>query len=563
MKGTAQALTVQAPSTGQALWWMTGMRVGILLTVLLPGIVLLRPVVGTSGTLFLVSILAVGLLFSALFLLLARAGIGTRELLWAEIFLDLILITLLVHVTGGSSSDMPLLYLLPIVYAGYFDELRGSLFVALLSTLLLGFFTVAESNGWIQPFITYRPSLIGDVTLKFYLYALLFFTVGVASGYASTVYHRTEAALTRTRRALSRAQISLETVVENMNSGLLAIDEAGEVIFLNRSAKQILGLDHYRGKITAEILKAEIPEFYDHLLRLLKDRPQKRESLRFRIPHQNREAEIGFNTTFLRDAWGNKLGMIMVFQDLARIREAERNQRTLDRLAAIGEFSANLAHEIRTPVTAIKGAADLLSEENLAEDQRTLVSLIRKESNRLNRIVTDFLQFTKLPPVQRGRVSLHRLLHDTVERFRPVSNRTKIRLSMPDEDLVLETDQNLLMQALSNLIQNAIQAIEQAQLEGEVRVTALYPGMEFSVMGSGRDTVEENSVVILIEDNGPGIPADSLDRIFDPFYTTRPSGSGMGLPLVKKILQRLGGRMEIYSKEKEGTQVILYLPVSP
>ncbi len=562
MKNATRAIKIQPHGPDQPLWWMTGIRVGILLTVLLPGIILLRPVVGTSGTAFMASILAVGILFSLLFLLLARAGVGTRELIWAEIFLDLVLITFLIHITGGSSSDMPLLYLLPIVYAGYFDELKGSLFVALLSTLLLGFFTVAESNGWIHPFITYRPSLIGDITLKFYLYALLFFTVGVASGYAATVYHRTEADLTRTRQALNRAQISLETVVENMTSALLAIDESGEVLFLNRSAKRILGLDHYQGKITADILRAELPEFYEKLLNLLHHHPVKRESMVFEIPQQGRRVEIGFNTTFLRDSRGNKLGMIMVFQDLARIREVERNQRTLDRLAAIGEFSANLAHEIRTPVTAIKGAADLLAEEGLNQEQRTLISMIRRESDRLNRIVSDFLQFTKLPPAQKSRVSLHQVLKDTVERFRTTTKHVRIRLSLPPEDLSLETDQNLLIQALSNLIQNAIQAIEHSQLHGEVRVTAMYPGDDFSVLGNGRDTVDEHTVVILIEDDGPGIPQKDLDRIFDPFYTTRPSGSGMGLPLVKKILQRLGGHMEIYSREKEGTQVILYLPIS-
>ncbi len=562
MKGATRALRLQPRAPDQPLWWMTGIRVGVLLTVLVPGILLLHPVVGPSGTAFMASILAVGILFSVLFLLLARAGVSTRELIWAEIFLDLVLITFLIHITGGSSSDMPLLFLLPIVYAGYFDELKGSLFVALLSTLLLGFFTVAESNGWIQPFITYRPSLIGDVTLKFYLYALLFFTVGVASGYAASVYHRTEAALTRTRRDLNRAQISLETVVENMTSALLAVDESGEVLFLNRSAKRILGLDSYQGKITADVLRAELPEFYEKLQQLLHSHPVKRESMECSVPSRNRRIEIGFNTTFLRDAWGNKLGMIMVFQDLARIREAERNQRTLDRLAAIGEFSANLAHEIRTPVTAIKGAADLLAEEGLDQDQRTLVSLIRRESDRLNRIVTDFLKFTKLPPAQKTKVSLHQVLHDVVERFRSTNRRVQVHLSVPPEDLTLETDPTLLFQALSNLVQNAVQAIEHAQLTGEVRITAVYPGKEFSVLGNGRDTADDYTLVLLIEDNGPGIPSQDLERIFDPFYTTRPSGSGMGLPLVKKILQRLGGRMEIYSREREGTQVILYLPVS-
>jgi two-component system sensor histidine kinase PilS (NtrC family) len=253
----------------------------------------------------------------------------------------------------------------------------------------------------------------------------------------------------------------------------------------------------------------------------------------------------------LRDSGGHPDGEIVIFQDLTRVVEMEERLRRSERLGAVGQLAAGLAHELRNPLASLSGAVELLAADLPKEDEshRRLGGIVRRETARLNRLVSDFLEYAK--PEQGGAqvVDVDALLGEVRDLF-CVGDHAEIELEMDSEpDLCVLGNPDHLRQATWNLLLNAAQSVPR---DGCIRVRAGRTGW------SGRDWVE-----VRVIDNGCGIRPDVLERIFEPFYTTKPKGTGLGLATVHRIVEAHGGQISVKSDPEVGTEIHMLLPAAP
>jgi two-component system, NtrC family, sensor histidine kinase PilS len=243
-------------------------------------------------------------------------------------------------------------------------------------------------------------------------------------------------------------------------------------------------------------------------------------------------------------------GLIGVCQDLSLIKQMEQRMRQADRLAAVGRLSANMAHEIRNPLASISGAVQALAQELPPDERRNrLVEIVLKESGRLNDLVRDFLEYARPAPMAPIEVDMAQLIDDVLVliEYRSLPPNLKI-IREYGLSLLARVDPQQMRQAIWNLCLNAVQAMPDTG--GEIRVGAY-------LLPSDTDRFQ-----FWISDTGLGIAEDDQPHIFEPFYSTKPEGSGLGLALVYRVMQDHGGHVDVKSRVGEGTTFTLTLPTA-
>jgi two-component system sensor histidine kinase PilS (NtrC family) len=288
---------------------------------------------------------------------------------------------------------------------------------------------------------------------------------------------------------------------------------------------------------------------------------------RARQPYRNRRGEdlhLGLAAYVLRDAEQAR-GHVVIFQDVTEVVEMEGELRRSERLAAVGRLSASIAHEIRNPLAAISGSIQMLSRRmealEPAGEARQLMDIVLRETDRLNRLVTDFLHYARPGPPRRESLRVAELIAEVGKMFeaaRPEAVRLEVDVPA---DLSVSADAAQLRQVLWNLVLNACQAMPSG---GRLRISAR-PAAEPEPQGGsreGRREVAEKScgVEISVADEGIGIAPEVMERIFDPFFTTRREGSGLGLATVHRIVEEHGGSIRVESAPGKGTSVRVRLP---
>jgi two-component system sensor histidine kinase PilS (NtrC family) len=250
-------------------------------------------------------------------------------------------------------------------------------------------------------------------------------------------------------------------------------------------------------------------------------------------------------------------GAICSFQDLTDIKRMEEQVRQADRLAAIGRLAAGLAHEIRNPIGSIRGSVEVLGGSlDPKGDDRRLMDIVLRESDRLDAIIRDFLQFSRPPHLVRVPTDVAGMLDEILLMLGHQNGlqgadapRVEIRREVAEPTVKADVDPSQMRQALWNLCLNAVEAMPQG---GELRVCVRAKTME-----SGRPVV-----LITVEDTGVGITAAELTQVFEPFYTTKPQGTGLGLAIAHRIVEDHGGEMRVQSEPYRGTRFTISLPVS-
>jgi two-component system, NtrC family, sensor histidine kinase HydH len=260
---------------------------------------------------------------------------------------------------------------------------------------------------------------------------------------------------------------------------------------------------------------------------------------------------VEVNAAPLRDAEGQIRGAVATLTDLSNLRSMEEHIRQLDRLAALGRFASSVAHEIRNPLTGIATGVEYLSRGFPEGDERREdVQFILREVSRLNNIIQDLLSATRPRMLTLGPVSVADVAGRAIQTLRPSIEKGGVQIRMEGADhwpkVLADTDQ--LLQVILNLVQNAVQALDE---RGEVRIQARPVG------GQGVSHVE-----IDIADTGIGIEPEHLPHLFEPFYTTRPKGTGLGLFVAHGIVQRHGGSIEVVSAPGQGTRFRITLPAA-
>jgi two-component system sensor histidine kinase PilS (NtrC family) len=261
------------------------------------------------------------------------------------------------------------------------------------------------------------------------------------------------------------------------------------------------------------------------------------------------EIRLGLSISSLNDHRGNKVGQIIIFQDLTHIKEMEETMQRSEKLATIGQLAAGIAHEIRNPLASISGAIQLLNDEQgKGESSQRLMEIILAESGRLNRLITDFLLYAQPPKLNKKKVNIGALVDSTLEVFSRSPQWTKgIKLAkIIEPDITIAGDAQQLEQVLWNLFINAVDAMAG---KGMLEVKVHQNGME-------------RTATLTVADTGKGIPPKDLKRIFDPFFTTKEGGSGLGLSIVHKIVETHGGDISVDSQSERGASFSLTFPAS-
>jgi two-component system, NtrC family, sensor histidine kinase PilS len=498
---------------------------------------------------FALAVIGIGL--ACLLLPLGKTWVrDPRRFAWFQLSLDVVLITGIVASTGGPESIFVPLYVLAAVAACFVLPRVGALIVAGLSSLLQIALVAARSTvvllGLAEP-TEMAPLEILAAALN----AAMLLIVSMVIASLVDRYRRSEDHLETQQRSLSDVKAFRDLIFESVGSGLVAVDAAGRVTAFNRAAASITGVP------AAEALGRPWSTIFGPGVDLEDVRAATDEVAglppRYEFQIERRDgARVPVGITFwsLRSGRGDVEGLIGVCQDLSLIKQMEQRMRQADRLATVGRLSANMAHEIRNPLASISGAIEALARELPPDQHRNrLVEIVLRESGRLNDLVGDFLEYARPAPISQIEVDMAELLDEVLLliEHRPLPPNLKI-IREYGEALMVSIDPQQMRQAIWNLCLNAVQALPDAV--GEVRVGArVLPG-------------EPGSLQVWIADTGQGIGPEDLPHIFEPFYSTKPEGSGLGLALVYRVMQDHGGQVEAKTLLGEGTTFTLTLPLA-
>ncbi len=346
--------------------------------------------------------------------------------------------------------------------------------------------------------------------------------------------------------------------LESVPSGVIAIDQTGRIVLMNSTAQRVLGLrspGRVIGMPCRQVLEA-CPEVARLLLETLDVRnPPNRAELELRH-RQESGSTIGYTMAPIRDPDGQTIGVAMIFKDLTRIERLEEQARLKDRLAVLGQMAAGLAHELRNPLAAIEIHAGLLrrSLDPYAPAFQESLDHIMAEARRLNEAVVTCLNFVRPVEVVERRVLLEPLLESVAVEPSPGARTILRDYQAPGVSAL--GDETQLRQVFSNLLRNAREA---AGSSGTVWVRTRLQAVPASATGDSSEPGEDPTVVIEVADTGRGIPSEDVGRVFLPFFTTKPRGSGLGLALVQKIVESHRGRVDFTSDPGRGTTFRVFL----
>jgi two-component system, NtrC family, sensor histidine kinase PilS len=334
-------------------------------------------------------------------------------------------------------------------------------------------------------------------------------------------------------------------VIDSLVSGLVTTDLERRILTFNRGAAAITGLQPGEtiGHDAADVL--QMPPHFRTRLAALSEKRSARADLEFRR-HDGRMIEIGITSTTLTFPNGRS-GFLFTFQDVTDIKRLEHNARLQQRLAAVGEMAAGIAHEIRNPLASMSGSLQVLRQElPLSEEQSQLMDIVLRESDRLNDTIRSFLAYARPQRFVVARLDVAKVVHDTALLLRnsaDVREGHVVDVEAPDGPVWYEADENQIRQIVWNLATNGLRAMTSG---GRL------------VLGV---TAEANEVVLSVADQGCGIPADELDGIFQPFKSSFEKGTGLGLAIVHRIVTDYNGAVQVSSTVGAGTTVRVKLPV--
>ncbi len=455
----------------------------------------------------------------------------------------------IIYATGNINSPFTALFILTIVSAALAFRLVGTLIVASGVSLIyafiiwLGLSNITDMSSTEDALKTIF-NVQEDVFYSIFMHMLIFYLAAFMSGYLAEHLKLRDKQLAVTSLALKQAKLETDDILLHLNSGLLTIDSQGRIIFFNRAAEKILGYQEQdvRGLLCVDVFAKRMPNLAASLMESIDlGAAQIRRELEIHNDH-NEKIPIGLSISILKEENYEFRGVIAIFSDITEAKTMEAKVRASDRLSAVGELSASIAHEIRNPLAAISGSVEVLqSELNVAGENARLMELIVKESHRLSRILSEFLCYARIDRAAYNKVDLCHVINDTIqvlhhqEAFR---DNIKITTETDDSIMYVIGDEDLIKQLLINLAVNSCEAFEGGG--GEITFKLV-------------NDMENNHIDLYVIDNGPGISMDNIKKIYKPFFSTKKNGTGLGLSIVHRVCSALKTNIDIQSAEGLGT----------
>lgn len=470
--------------------------------------------------------------------------------LYFQLAADLFIETGIIYYTGGVESPFTFLYILTIFSTVFIMLAGGSYFIASGASILYGLLVVFEFYGMLHPVPLQTGARYVVPQQEFVFFTVLvhiaaFYLVAFLSDFLSRRLKDTLLALVSKSRDLTYLQAFHQNVVANMGSGFIALDMEGRIVSSNQAAEEILGVkakDYLHRK-----LDAAFPELAGGGVLPPGSAADRKEWVYG--AGAGRKYLAGAVSLF-RDAAGEILGVILIFQDITHIRKMEEAVAKSERMAAVGRMAAGLAHEIRNPLGSISGSIQLLKEAlpgELRPPHDRLMAIILRETGRLNGIITNFLSYASPTMKTVPGVNLGTLVADEISLFRNdprYAGKVAVELAV-DGEIRLTCDPEGIKQVVWNLMLNAAQALPDG---GTVSIGARRAG---------------DGCELSVADNGCGMDDEETKVIFEPFYTTKEGGTGLGLPMVAKIVEAHGGTIVVESAKGKGSTFIVRLPLAP
>ena len=471
----------------------------------------------------------------------------TEGFLFGQLTLDLLIVTAVVHVTSAGQSGAPFaaLYILVNAAAALLLPIGGALLIAAIGIALYVADAVAV-NGY------------SDSTL---LQLLVFSAVAAGTVYISARLQEAGKGREQLAAELVSVRLREKDILANIKSGIISVDDAGGLVFANPAAAELLGLDldALLARPVVQDIRAVAPELGDALERAVMNRVHSTRTEGV-IIREGKSFPFGVTTTS-SDGDGHHVGRTTtaIFQDISDNKRLERLNLRAQRLEAVAELSASLAHEIKNPLASIRSAVEQMSARPGANaDEKTLGNLIVRESDRLSRLLSEFLDFARVRVTRRELVDIAQVVQGAVglasqHPARAEAPSVKLEAELSESPLFVNGDEDLLHRAVFNLVLNALQATRAGTTVRVVAAQATSEQLPSSVSFAG------GAVALLITDEGLGIPRAVQERLFEPFTTTKAGGTGLGLAIAHRAIEAHRGVVLVDTSE-HGTRFTVLLP---
>jgi two-component system, NtrC family, sensor histidine kinase PilS len=524
------------------LTWLVKVRILILMVLLAIELAVIRLTPSSLPIMPFLTGMVLWFVLSLFFLFLVSVWSEHRLQAILQVLSDLAMVTLVVHLTGGIDSSLNFLYPLVIVVACMLLPRGWGYLSAALAFILFG--TILELDYYlIIPSYSNSHPKLKALQVVIFVNLFAYFAIAYLAGLLMSKLRQVDVQLKDASGALENLQALHENIVQSMSGGVITTGLDGRITLVNRAAQHLLEISEteLRGRSVGDLFQDPLPHF-----------GVARADAEVRY-----QAVNGFRKTFrvmvsaLNVSASSDLGFVYSFDDLTEIRRLEREVRMQDRLAAVGRLAAAIAHEIRNPLTSIAGSVSMLSDAPaLNPEERALLQIVIRESDRLNNIITDFLAYSRGKQYRFERVNLIPLLEDTLtlleHRLTAENTGIKLERSFPKSEAWVLADGDKLKQVFWNFCENAVRAIKTKTTTkgGTLTVALAERGLDWEMS---------------FADTGPGINSQQTEKIFEPFQSNFEGGTGLGLAIVYQIVQAHEGKVWARSAVGKGTSFVVRL----
>ncbi len=483
-----------------------------------------------------------------------------RRFGFIQTLLDAVFASMLVYLTGGSSSVFSSIYFFPIISGGLLIPLKGGLIGAAAATILYAIILSLEQLTYLPDYVLfskfYRPVDVLNNTHQFATKGLTFFLAAFISALFGTMLRSTTKELSSTKYDFDRLSLLYKEIFDNITTGIVTIDGTGIITSANNATTDITG------QPPAELLGEPLSSVFPGI-DLTSSSPRNACDFERR---DKQKIRVGYAVSSLRSSDGKTDAdeispeediSIVTLKDIGEIERLENQMRQAEKMAAIGMMSASIAHDFRNPLAAISGSAQVLADEFSGRDRAQpqnyeLTRIIVRESDRLANTITNFLKFARPEHVKRDWFLLLPCLHDILQVCQadpkwPASCNVAIKV---DPKFRVWGDESQLFGVISQLIQNGVSLCPRGMEKLEIA------GSTLAVAGN------REICLIKISDNGKGVDPSEIQKIFEPFYTTRPDGTGLGLAIVKQVIEAHNGTIAVEKSDLGGACFTLILPLN-
>ena len=492
---------------------------------------------------FPVLLITVGL--TAIYFLASRLISNYAWQVRVQLFLDAFSITWLIWRSGDITSPFIYLFIIIISLSSIFLSATDTVLMTLLSVFLFSLLSILVFLEIIPSFVqtpefTKVVQIVGS-------YDIALLLVGLLASRLSARYASGEE-LKETLKSLADLRVLHERIIESIRSGLITTDLDGVIYSFNAAAAEITGhqAEQMNGKVIFSLFgNIRTPIEYSLYSTDIGEQPPRFET--DCVTPSGLIVHIGYNISPLNTKDGEITGLIITFQDLTEIRSMEENVRRKDRLAAVGRVAAGLAHEIRNPLGAMRGAIQVMQLNTPPESsQASLMEIILRESDRLNKIISNFLTYARPRVSNFSEVDVREAINDTFTLLMhspDFSERHTLETDLPENPVLISADSTQLKQIFWNLARNALGAMPEG---GKLKV--------------GLQEINESRIRILFKDSGCGMSPEKVEKLFEPFSDSTTGGTGLGLSIVYQIVRDHNGTINVRSLENSGTTITVELP---